>query len=119
MKTSQTTTNAERTGRLLGRAGRRVARRETKATQWLAGNGFPVGLVRVVFWIMKLAIIGVLLYTAFWLALLVVFALIAAWLVRNADLDEEKQPELRDGHSGVGLYAKDDWRIDMGDPDDP
>jgi len=46
-------------------------------------------------------------------------ALLAAWLVRNADLDEEKQPELRDGHSGAGVYDKDDWRIDLGDPDDP
>ncbi len=44
---------------------------------------------------------------------------LAAWLVRNADLDEEKQPELRDGHSGAGVYDKDDWRIDLGDPDDP
>ena len=119
MKTTQSTTSAKRAGRRLGRAGRRVARRETKSIQWLAGNEFPVGLVRVVFWIMTLANIGVLLYTAFWLALLVVFALIVAWLVRNADLDDEKQPELRAGHSGVGLYAKDDWRIDMGDPDDP
>ena len=37
----------------------------------------------------------------------------------RADLDEEKQPELRDGHSGAGVYDKDDWRIDLGDPDDP
>ena len=36
-----------------------------------------------------------------------------------ADLDDEKQPELRDGHSGIGWYNKDDLRIDMGDPDDP
>ena len=53
-----------------------------------------------------------LLYTVSWLVLLLAFAAVAAWL-------DEKQPELRDGHSGVGLYDKDDWRIDMGDPDEP
>jgi hypothetical protein len=56
------------------------------------------------FWIVKLVVFGVLLYSAFWLALLLAFALITAWLVRDADPDEEKQPELRDGHSSVGLY---------------
>ena len=119
MKTTPSTTNAERAGRLLGRAGSRVARRETKAIQWLAGKGFPVGLVRVVFWIMKLAIIGVLLYTAFWLALLLAFAVVAAWVAHNADWADEDKAEWREGHSGFGLYDKNEWRHDMGDPDDP
>ena len=119
MKTSQSTRNAERAGRRLGRAWRGVARRETRTIQRLASKGLPAGLGRALFWIAKLSVFVVLLYTAFWLALLLAFALIAAWLVRNADPDEEKRPELRDGHSGVGLYDKDDWRIDMGDPDDP
>ena len=50
---------------------------------------------------------------------MLVFGVAAAWLMQNADLDDEKQPELRDGHSGIGWYNKDDLRIDLGDPDDP
>ncbi|WP_413731749.1 DUF3742 family protein [Sodalis sp. RH20] len=119
MNATPRTTKAERAGRWLGRAWRGLARWEARATQWLAGKGLPAGGARLLFWIVKLVVFGVLLYAAFWLALLLAFALIAAWLVRNADLDEEKQPELRDGHSGIGWYNKDDLRIDMGDPDDP
>lgn len=110
---------AERAGRWLGRAWRGFVRKEARAVQWLADKGLPAGAVRLLFWLVKLTMVVVLLYSAFWLALLLVFALLAAWLARNADLDEEKQPELRDGHSGVGVYDKDDWRIDMGDPNDP
>jgi hypothetical protein len=113
------TTKAERAGSWLGRAWRGLAKQENRAIQWMVAKGLPAGGARLLFWSVKLVVFGVLLYAAFWLALLLVFALIAAWLVRNGDLDEEKQPELRDGHSGVGLYDKDDWRIDMGDPDDP
>lgn len=119
MKHTAHPTTAERTARWLGRTWRGFVRQEARATQWLAGRGLPVGVSRSLFWIVKLIVFAVLLYVTFWLALLLAFALIAAWLARNADLDEEKQPELRDGHSGVGLYDKDDWRIDMGDPDDP
>ncbi|MOA69184.1 hypothetical protein D3C78_1972190 [compost metagenome] len=51
--------------------------------------------------------------------MLLAFAVIAAWLTQHADEDDEKQSELRDGHSGVGLYGKSDLRIDMGDPNEP
>ncbi len=53
------------------------------------------------------------------LNLLLTFAVAAAWLARHADEAEEKQRELRDGRSGVGLYDKSDVRIDMGDSDEP
>ena len=119
MKKTARTTTAERAGRRLGHARRGCVRKEARAVQWLAGKGLPAGAVRLLFWLVKLTMVVVLLYSAFWLALLLAFAVTAAWLVRNADLDDEKQPELRDGHSGIGWYNKDDLRIDMGDPDDP
>lgn len=119
MKHTAHPTTAERTGRWLVRTWRGFVRQEARAVQWLVGKGLSAGGARLLFWIVKLVLFAVLLYMVFWLAFLLAFALIAAWLARNADLDEEKQPELRDGHSGVGLYDKDDWRIDMGDPDDP
>ena len=86
---------------------------------WSAAKGLPAGVAVALLWILKLAVFVALLYTTFWLVLLLMFAVMAAWLVRYADLDDEKQPELRDGHSGIGLYDKKDWRIDMGDSNDP
>lgn len=118
MKATSSTTSAERAGRWLGRMSRSRMRQEARAIQWLSSHGLPAGVGRLLFWIVKLAVFVLLLYVASWLALLLVFAVVAAWLARNADADDEKQPELRDGHSGIGLYDKDDWRIDMGDPDD-
>jgi hypothetical protein len=105
MKKTACTTTAERAGRWLGRARRGFVRQEARAVHWLAGNGLPAGVARLLLWIVKLAVFAVLLYVAFWLALLLAFAVIAAWLVRNTDLDDEKQPEWRDGHSGIGASS--------------
>ena len=110
---------SHRLGRGAGRAWRGYLRREQRVAGWLVTRGVPAGAATAALWIVKLAALGVLLYFAFWLALLLAFAVVAAWLARNADEDDEKQPELRDGHSGVGLYDKDDWRIDMGEPEEP
>jgi len=119
MKATPTITKTERVGRWLGHMWRGVAHREVRAIHWLAAQGVPARVGRLLFWVIKLALFGVLLYVAFWVALPLVFALIASWLCQNSDTDEEMQPKLRDGHSGVGLYDKDDWRIDVGDPNDP
>jgi hypothetical protein len=110
---------SHRLGRGAGRAWRGYLRREQRVAGWLVTRGVPAGAATAVLWIVKLAVLGMLLYTVSWLVLLLAFAVVAAWLARNADEDDEKQPELRDGQSGVGLYDKDDWRIDMGDPDEP
>lgn len=110
---------SHRLGRGADRAWRGYLRREQRVAGWLVTRGVPAGAATAVLWIVKLAVLGMLLYTVSWLVLLLAFAVVAAWLVRNADADDEKQPELRDGHSGIGLYDKDDWRIDMGDPDEP
>ena len=118
MKATPTITKTERAGRWLGLAWRSLTRQESRAIQWLAKKGLPEELGKVLFWSVKLVVLGVLLYMAFWLALLMAFLLVAAWLVQQTDMGEEKQPELRDGHSGAGLYDNDDWRIDMGDPND-
>ncbi len=68
-------------------------------------------------WIVELAVLGVLLYFAFWLALLLVFAVIAAGVMGNAELDDEPQAEWRTGPLGFGLYHLDGSRIDPHDPD--
>jgi hypothetical protein len=112
------TTNAERAGRWLGRAWRSFARQDARAIRWLANQGLPAGVARVLLWIVKLAVFGVLLFAAFWLALLLLFAVGAAWVAHNADLrDDDQEPEWRNGWEGYGLY-RGGVRIDMGGTDD-
>ena len=120
MKTAAQTTFAERLGRTLGRAWRGCARLVRRALGWLLAQGWAPGIAKAALLAVKLAAIGVLLYTAFWLALLLAFALVGAWVVRNDDgsYDEEHKPEWRYGPAGYGLYTHDDYRIDPHDPED-
>ena len=120
MKTAAQTTFAERLGRTLGRAWRGCARLERRAQGWLLAQGWAPAIAKAALLAGKLAAIGVLLYTAFWLALLLAFALVGAWVVRNDDgsYDEEHKPEWRYGPAGYGLYTHDDYRIDPHDPED-
>lgn len=120
MKTAAQTTFAERLGRTLGRAWRGCARLDRRAQGWLLARGLAPGIAKAALLAVKLAAIGVLLYTAFWLALLLAFALVGAWVVRNDDgsYDEEHKPEWRYGPAGYGLYTHDDYRIDPHDPED-
>jgi len=119
MKATSRNTNAERAGRWLGRAWRGLARQEARAVQWLAGKGLPAGVTRLLLGIVKLSILVLLLYSAFWLALLLLLGVAAAWVARTSDGEGDDKSEWRQGHSGFGLYDKNEWRRDMGDPDDP
>lgn len=112
-------TNAERTGRWLGRAWRGFVRQEAGAVRWLVSQGLPPGVARLLLWIVKLAAFGVLLYATFWIALVLLLGVAAAWAVRNSDPDDDNKLEWREGHSGFGLYDENEWRHDMGDPDEP
>ncbi len=109
---------SHRLGRGAGRAWRGYLRREQRVAGWLVTRGVPAGAITAVLWIVKLAVLGVLLYTVSWLVLLLAFAVIAAWFARYADADDENQLEWREGHSGHGLYDKNEWRHDMGDSDE-
>lgn len=103
-----------------GRAWRGYLRREQRVAGWLVTRGVPAGAATAVLWIVKLAVLGVLLYSAFWLALLLAFAVIAAWMVRNVDADEssdDDEPQWRNGLDGYGLY-RGEVRIDGGSADD-
>ena len=66
MNTRPRSSTAERFGRWLGRG---YVRRERRAVAWLASVGVPSGAATALVWIVKLAVLGVLLYAAFWLAL--------------------------------------------------
>lgn len=120
MKTAAQTTFAERLGRTLGRAWRGCARLDRQAQGWLCARGLAPGAALAVSVVVKLAALAMLLYSAFWLALLLAFALAGAWLLRSDDgsYDEEQQTEWRHGPVGFGLYTSNDQRVDPHDPDD-
>ena len=90
--------STHRLGRRAGLAWRGYLRREQRVAGWLVTRGVPAGAATAVLWIVKLALLGVLLYSAFWLALLLAFAVTAAWFVQHDDADqEEPHPEWREG----------------------
>ena len=120
MKPATHTTFAERTGRMLARLWSGFVRLDRNACGWLVAQGLPAGLAKTILWVVKLAVLGALLYSAFWLALLLAFAGIAAWMVRNVDADEssdDDEPQWRNGLDGYGLY-RGEVRIDGGSADD-
>ena len=114
MKPTARTTFADRTGRTLGRMLRGCVQRDQRAARWLMAHSWTPDIAKTVLAVVKLAVLGILLYMAFWLALLLVFAVAAAWAARNTDWDE-LQSEWRCGPGGYGLY-RGDIRIDIGDP---
>lgn len=120
MKATAQTTFAERAGRALGRLWRGCARLDRKANRWLVARGLTPSIATAAMLAIKVIAIGLLLYSAVWLALLLAFALAGAWLVRNDDgiYDKEREPEWRNGHAGFGLYTYDEHRIDPHVTDD-
>lgn len=91
MKTAAQTTLPERLGRTLGRAWRSCVRLDRRANGWLVAQGWAPGAAKAVLVILKLAVLGVLFYAAFWLALLLLFAAAAAWLTRNSEPEESDE----------------------------
>ena len=119
MNTTTRTSTAERLGRAFGRGWRAYARCERRASNWLVSKGMPTAGATALVWMVKLAALGVLLYTTFWLALVMVCVIVVAWRARNADLGEElPRPGWRNGPAGFGLYTYDGCRIDPHVEDD-
>lgn len=92
MNTTTRSSTAERLGRWLGRGWRGYVRRERRVAAWLVSVGVPAGVATALVWVAKLAVLGVLLYTVFWLALLLVFATAAAWASAANTPDEDVWP---------------------------
>lgn len=74
-------------GYRLGRSARRAlhgySRTEKQMASWLASNGLPAAFALGVIWAIRLAIVGMLLYAAFWVALVVAVGLGAAWYAQQ------------------------------------
>lgn len=83
------------------------------SNECLAGAArLPQGAATATLWLVRLAALGVLMYAAFWLALLVMFAVAAAWAggLRPTAHDDDTE-EWRDGLQGYGRY-QDGVRVD-------
>ncbi|MCW2478058.1 DUF3742 family protein [Candidatus Symbiopectobacterium sp. NZEC135] len=80
---------AERFGRWLGRGWRGYVHRERKVLQWLASKGLPWIAAFALLWAIKLVALGVLAYFSFWLALLMVFAVVARWPVGQSTSEDD------------------------------
>lgn len=96
MKTAAQPTFAERFGRILGRAWRGCAHLDRRAQGWLRARGWAPGAAKATLLVVKLVALGLLLYAAFWLALLVAFAVAAAWAARGCANDEYEEWEIGD-----------------------
>lgn len=113
----QSFSKAERFGHGLGRLWRWLVRADGRMTAWLVRQGFPQGAATATLWLARLAALGVLMYAAMWLAMLVMFALAAAWMVRDSEPTEAEQSEWRYGWDGYGLYRA-GVRVDCGSAED-
>lgn len=109
----------DRLGRGAGGAWRFYVRREAGLLIWLNRLGLSLGLAKGFLWFVKLIALGALLYAAFWVALVLLCIIVAARGVMELEpeLDEEEQPQWRNGLSGYGLY-RGGTRIDLGSTDD-
>lgn len=91
MKPAVHTTFAEHAGRTLGRMWRGLVRLDRKAHRRLAALGWAPGMAGAALLVLKLVLLGVLAYTAFWLALLLALVAFAAWTARNSEGDETEE----------------------------
>ncbi|MCL4760061.1 MAG: DUF3742 family protein [Rhodocyclaceae bacterium] len=94
MNTKTRLGNAERFGRWLGGLWRGFMRQERGVARWLVARGMPAVGAMALLWTAKLAVLGLLLYVAFWLAMLLVFAAVAAWVAAQTSPDREDEHSL-------------------------
>lgn len=84
MKHTARMTTAARLGRRLGGVWRGWLRAERRVHRWLMAQGLPAGGAAVLIWVIKLAILGVLLYVAVWATLLLVALVVAVRMAEQA-----------------------------------
>jgi len=88
MNTTTRISTAERLGRTLGLGWRAYARGERRASNWLVSKGMPRTGAAALVWVVKLAVLGVLLYFAFWFALVLLGLAATGWGMSQRHSDE-------------------------------
>lgn len=112
-------TFSRRMGRWAGRAWRSWMRYENRVLARLAQSGMSRRVAVGLLWVAKLLVVGILVYTMFWVALLLLAVVsYLFYLVQGyGESDEADGTEWRYGPEGYGLYTSDDFRIDPHDPE--
>jgi hypothetical protein len=112
--------NAERLGHWMGGRWRAYRKRERQTVAWALERGVPQAVAISSLWLVRLLIMGGLLYAAFWPGLLLAIAVMTAGAAAEKPTDSltnDEKDEWRMGWSGYGLY-RDDTRIDPGTDDE-
>lgn len=118
--TPQTASRAERLGRRLARMLKSLLRQEVRFTRWLEAQGMPRWLAMGLLWLLKIALVVVVGFALFWLALILAIAFVAVRILGKADLDPDPYAlGWRQGLHGFGLYDRVGHRVDPYDPNDP
>ncbi|TCL02168.1 DUF3742 family protein [Sodalis ligni] len=78
-----------RIARGMGLGWRGYVFRERHVSGWIISRGVPAMGVKAFLWLAKLVLLGLLLYITFWLALLLVFAVAAAWVAEHSTRQDE------------------------------
>jgi hypothetical protein len=78
----------QRLGWITGSVIQWVARADRHISVRLAARGMPLAVAQVIRWGVKLVLLVALLYVTVWLALLVAFFVIAAWVIKSANSAE-------------------------------
>jgi hypothetical protein len=97
-----------------------LVRLDRRAQGAFVTHGWSLGAASAALLVIKLVVFGMLAYVSFWPALLLALLALVAWNMRGSagwDVEGKNEPEWREGHGGFGLYDKNEWRHDMGDPD--
>ena len=92
MNTTTRISTAERLGRSVGRGWRAYARGERRLSSWLASKGVPVVGAALALWVVKLAVLGLLLYVAFWFAVVVLGVMVAGWAAAASTNEDDEWP---------------------------
>ncbi|MEE5091862.1 DUF3742 family protein [Xanthomonas euvesicatoria] len=107
-------TLSRKAGRAAARTWRWLVQRDRQCIEWMSAAGVPHAIARVLSWCVKLLVLLLLLYTAVWIAVLLLAILGFAWIIGPADAPEgEPEPVWRNGWAGYGLY-RGEIRIDPG-----
>lgn len=101
---------AEQAGRWIGRVWRHLGRQEARLNCWMVDNGVPLHVARGLLCVVKPALVGVMLYAAFWIVLLMV-AVVALLAASQGRFWNDGKGQWRDGLDGYGRY-KDGVRTD-------
>lgn len=80
MNSTTRISKAERFGHWFGRRWRGYACCEQRVAGWLVSQGVSKPAAKALLWVAKLAVLAMLLYIAFWFAMLAIFVVGAAWM---------------------------------------